>query len=103
MKYKSATTTATISRVEELIEKSPPGKNTSFLKSSHNLWKRFNNYENYPPITLEIKREIVALIYATYSRRTKYTNLYDIVTVQEKEGNGYASSLWDLFLLDGCK
>jgi hypothetical protein len=83
--------------VETLIEKSPQGKNTKFLNSAHSLWFRFKNYEKEPPMALVVDEEVVSLLFATYNR-DKYTNLYEIVTVQGKEGNGYASKLWEYYV-----
>jgi hypothetical protein len=44
----------------------------------------------------EVNGEIVSLIFATYNRDT-YSNLYEIVTIEGQEGNGYASRIWDLW------
>ena len=84
-------------QVKRIIENSPPGNNTKFLSSSHSLWTRFKNYEKSPPFALEIENEIVAMIYATFNR-DGYTNLYEIVTLQGKEGKGYASKIWEHYL-----
>jgi hypothetical protein len=83
--------------VQNIIDSSPPGNNTKFLSSSHSLWTRFKNYNKSPPIALEIESEIVAMIYATFNR-DGYTNLYEIVTLQGKEGKGYASKVWDHYI-----
>ena len=77
-------------RVEELIKNSPAGKNTKFLSAAHSLWYRFKNYEKAPPMAYEDNGEIVCLIFAT-SNRDGYANLYEIVTLEGKEGKGYAS------------
>lgn len=83
--------------VETLIETSPEGKNTKFLNSAHSLWFRFKNYEKSPPMALLVDDEVVSLIFATYNR-DRYANLYEIVTVQGKEGKGYAGKVWDYFI-----
>lgn len=83
--------------VEDTIAKQPEGKNTRFLNAAHSLWFRFKNYENNPPYVL-IDGEPVAFIFATLSKKTRYVNLYEIVTVEGKEGRGYASEIWDRFV-----
>lgn len=88
---------ATIEEVENLIQNSPEGKNTKFLSASHSLWFRFKNYDKSPPMILEDDGKIVSLIFATFNR-DKYTNLYEIVTVQGCEGKGYASAIWDEYV-----
>lgn len=85
------------SEVEELIEKSLEGPNTNFLKASHNLWKRFKNYSKSLPMGLERSGDIVSIIFATFNRN-RYTNLYDIVTMQGEEGQGYARLLWSEYI-----
>lgn len=82
--------------VEEIIKKSKLGSNTNFLKASHSLWIRFGNYDKHPPFALVDDDEYVSLIFATRSDRTKYVNLYEIVTLQGKEGKGYGRKVWDL-------
>jgi len=84
-------------QVNNIIENSPKGKNTNFLKAAHSLWTRFKNYDKAPPMGLEVDNEIVSIIFATFNR-SGYTNLYDIVTVQGKEGKGYASKIWDEYI-----
>ena len=84
-------------RVEELIKNSPPGKNTKFLSAAHSLWYRFHNYEKSPPMAYEDNGEIVSLIFSTFNR-DGYTNLYEIVTLEGKEGKGYASKCWDAWI-----
>jgi hypothetical protein len=88
---------ATKEQVENLIQNSPDGKNTKFLSASHSLWFRFKNYNKSPPMILEDNGKIVSLIFATFNR-DKYTNLYDIVTAEGCEGNGYASQIWDQYV-----
>lgn len=87
----------TADQVNDIIEKSPEGRNTNFLKAAHSLWYRFKNYDKAPPIALEVENEIVSIIFATYNR-SGYTNLYEIVTVQGKEGKGYASKIWEEYI-----
>ena len=84
-------------RVEELIKNSPAGRNTKFLSAAHSLWYRFHNYDKAPPMAYEDNGEIVCLIFATHNR-DGYANLYEIVTVQGKEGNGYASKCWESWI-----
>jgi hypothetical protein len=81
-------------QVEQLLEKQPEGRNTKFLKSSHNLWFRFKNYVKNPPFVLEDAGVPVALVFITFSQRSKYANLYEIVTLEGKEGCGYASEVY---------
>jgi hypothetical protein len=88
---------ATAAEVENLIKTSPAGRNTKFLSASHSLWFRFQNYDKCPPMILEDNGKIVSLIFATFNR-DKYTNLYEIVTVQGAEGKGYASAIWDQYV-----
>ena len=81
-------------QVEYLIEYQPEGNNTKFLKAAHNLWFRFKNYDRNPPFVLEENDEAVALVFITFSAKSKYANLYEIVTLEGKEGNGYASEVY---------
>jgi len=48
-------------------------------------------------MALEVNGEVVSLIFATYNRDT-YSNLYEIVTIQGQEGNGYASRIWEIWI-----
>lgn len=41
--------------------------------------------------------EVVSLIFATFNR-DGYANLYEIVTLEGKEGKGYASKCWDAWI-----
>lgn len=84
-------------KVEQLIANSPAGKNTKFLSAAHSLWYRFKNYEKCPPMALEDNGEVVCLIFATFNR-DGYANLYEIVTLEGKEGKGYASKCWDTWI-----
>lgn len=96
-------TTYNKEQVEQLIESQGEGRNTRFLKSSHNLWFRFKNYEKVPPFVLEDSGEPVALVFITLSDRSKYANLYEIVTLEGKEGNGYASIVWEMVMTAACE
>jgi len=81
--------------VEKLIEGQPEGTNTKFLKSSHNLWFRFKNYDKHPPFALmDAGIDPVALVFITFSQRSKYANLYEIVTLEGEEGRGYAGKVY---------
>jgi len=82
-------------QVERLIEKQPEGRNTRFLNSAHSLWYRFNNYGKQPPFVLEDNGEPVALVFITFSNKSKYANLYEIVTLEGKEGNGYGGEIFE--------
>jgi hypothetical protein len=84
-------------KVEDLIKNSPAGKNTKFLSAAHSLWYRFHNYDKAPPMSYEVNGEVVSLIFATFNR-DGYANLYEIVTLEGKEGNGYASKCWDCWI-----
>lgn len=84
----------TLEQVEALLENQPEGRNTKFLKSSHNLWFRFKNYDKHPPFVLEDAGVPVALVFITFSQRSKYANLYEIVTLEGKEGCGYAGEVY---------
>jgi len=81
-------------KVKDLIKNSPAGKNTKFLSAAHSLWYRFHNYDKAPPLAYEVDGEIVNLIFATFNR-DGYANLYEIVTLEGKEGKGYASKSWE--------
>ena len=83
---------ATRDEVEHLLLVSEEGKNTRFLKSSHNLWYRFKNYTKAPPLAAREGNDIVALIFATFNK-DGYTNLYEIVTMEGHEGKGMAEGL----------
>lgn len=84
-------------KVQQIIDESPAGRNTKFLSAAHSLWTRFHNYEKNLPMALEDNGEIVSLIFATFNR-DGYANLYEIVTVEGKEGKGYASKCWDAWI-----
>tara|TARA_R100000388_G_scaffold90620_3_gene72093 strand:+ start:4032 stop:4703 length:672 start_codon:yes stop_codon:yes gene_type:complete len=84
--------------VSSLIQRAPSGENTKFLKNAHNLWFRFKNYQRYPCIALYKDSLCVAVIYATFSDKTGYTNLYEICTMQNMERKGYATEIWSEYL-----
>ena len=84
-------------KVEDIIKNSPAGKNTKFLSAAHSLWYRFHNYDKCPPLAYEVNGDVVCLIFATFNR-DGYANLYEIVTLEGKEGNGYASKCWDSWI-----
>ena len=84
-------------KVEDIIKNSPAGKNTKFLSTAHSLWIRFHNYEKSLPLVYEDNGEIVCLIFSTFNR-DGYANLYEIVTLEGKEGKGYASKCWDAWI-----
>ena len=82
--------------MEAILAKQPEGKNTRFLNAAHSLWYRFKNYDKHPAFNLDDK----AFVFATYSQRSKYINLYEIVTVEGAEGKGYASEIWSAVMED---
>jgi hypothetical protein len=84
-------------KVQQLIESSPAGKNTKFLSAAHSLWTRFHNYDKSLPMAYEVNGEVVSLIFATFNR-DGYANLYEIVTIEGQEGKGYASKCWDAWI-----
>tara|TARA_R110002153_G_scaffold194722_1_gene348101 strand:- start:1412 stop:2035 length:624 start_codon:yes stop_codon:yes gene_type:complete len=84
--------------IANLISVSSVGNNTKFLKNAHNLWYRFKNYEKNPCIALYENNNCVAVIYATFSEKTNYTNLYEICTMQGMEKKGYATLIWSEYL-----
>jgi hypothetical protein len=84
-------------KVQQIIENSPAGKNTKFLSAAHSLWTRFHNYEKSLPMAYEVNGEVVSLIFATFNR-DGYANLYEIVTIEGHEGKGYASQCWDAWV-----
>lgn len=91
---------ATKEDIDRIIKQSDDGRNTKFLSASNNLWTRFKNYQTAPPLAL-VDGDIVCLIFATFNKGG-YTNLYEIVTVQGREGRGYASTLWDYYVDYAC-
>lgn len=92
-------TTYSKEQMEQLLAAQPEGKNTRFLNASHSLWFRFHNYDNNQPLVMLDNGEPVAAVFATLSQRSKYMNLYEIVTLEGKEGNGYASLIWSEAML----
>ena len=88
-------------KMEHILSGQPEGKNTRFLNAAHSLWYRFKNYEKNPPFYITDKDGTeVAFVFATYSQRTKYINLYEIVTIEGAEGKGYASEIWSEVMED---
>ena len=88
--------------VQDILKKQPLGKNTTFLKNAHNLWFRFKNYQKNKPIGFFKDNDCVSMIFATYSKKTFYANLYEIVTLQGHEKKGYGKKIW-LGFLEKCK
>ena len=84
--------------IQRAIFNSPNGVNTKFLQQSHSLWYRFNNYESNAPFGLYNNDKLVSVIFATTSDKTKYINLYEIVTIQGQEKKGYATEIWSRFV-----
>jgi len=82
--------------MEAILAQQTEGKNTRFLNAAHSLWFRFKNYDKHPAFSLDDK----AFVFATYSQRTKYINLYEIVTIEGAEGKGYASEIWSAVMKD---
>lgn len=91
-------TLVTQEQVSNIIATSKPGKNTKFIKASHSLWTRFKNYQTNPPFAWTDNNKIVAIIFATMSKRTKYVNLYEICTVEGEEKKGYATKIWSAYI-----
>lgn len=88
-------------KMELILSGQPEGKNTRFLNAAHSLWYRFKNYDKNPPFYITDKDGTeVAFVFATYSQRTKYINLYEIVTIEGAEGKGYASGIWSAVMED---
>ena len=85
------------SDVDKITKNIPPGKNSAFLRGSHNLWKRFKNYSKNPPLALIENNKVVSILFPTFNKNT-YTNLYEIVTIQGEEGKGYARKLWAQYI-----
>ena len=83
--------------VEEIINTSHDSKNNRFLKSSHNLWRRFHNYEKQFPMALIVDNIPVCILFATFNKNL-YTNLYEIVTIDGHERRGYATQLWEEYI-----
>jgi len=86
------------SEVLKVIENSEEGFNTKFLKASHSLWYRFKNYVKNPPYCMYVNNDCCSLIFATQSKINNYVNVYEVCTVQGKEGNGYATKLWESYI-----
>lgn len=81
--------------IEQLLETLPVDeKNTKFAKGAHNLWVRFHNYGKHDPFVLELYGQIVAVCHITVLKNKDYANLYEIYTIPNGEGKGYASTLY---------
>lgn len=81
--------------MEQFLENLPEGeKNTKFATGAHNLWRRFHNYGKHDPWVLEVDGQIVAVCHITVLKKHDYANLYEIYTVPNSEGKGYASKLY---------
>ena len=92
-------TTYSKEQMEGLLKVQPEGKNTKFLNAAHSLWFRFHNYDNNQPLVLIDNGVPVAAVFATLSHRSRYMNLYEIVTFEGNEGKGYASKIWSEAML----
>ena len=53
---------ASCEMVQSVVEHSPEGKHTTFLKAAHSLWYRFHNYEKNAPFALVVDSEIKSCI-----------------------------------------
>ena len=85
-------------QIIELLANQPDGRYTKFFRQAHSLWTRFKNYSKNPPYVLEdVVKVPVAIIYSTFSERTKYTNLYEIFSLEGCGGNGHGSAIWNLW------
>ena len=81
--------------IEQLLETLPVDeKNTKFAKGAHNLWVRFHNYGKHDPFVLELHGQIVAVCHITVLKNKDYANLYEIYTIPNGEGKGFASTLY---------
>jgi hypothetical protein len=61
------------------------------------LWIRFHNYGKHDPWVLEVDGQILAVCHITVLRKNDYANLYEIYTIPNSEGKGYASTLyWEI-------
>lgn len=88
--------------VLKVIMLSKAGFNTKFLKASHSLWFRFKNYNKNPPYAMYVDSDCCSLIFATHSKINNYVNVYEVCTIQGKEGNGYATKLWEQYIKYSC-
>ncbi len=84
-------------QIAELLSKQPEGRYTKFFRQAHSLWTRFKNYSKNPPFVYFDKGREVALIYSTLSKKTGYTNLYEIFTLEGQSGRGYGSIIWAIW------
>ena len=86
---------ATQQEIQDLLDTLPADeKNTKFAKGAHNLWIRFHNYGKHDPWVLEVDGQIVAVCHITVLKKQDYANLYEIYTIPNSEGKGYASTLY---------
>jgi len=79
---------------EVWVQSMDEGRNKTFAKGAMNLWIRFKNFEKNAPFVLKIDGDIKCAILITKLSRAPYCNLYEIVTKQGEEGNGYARRLY---------
>tara|TARA_R100000781_G_scaffold54290_1_gene35493 strand:- start:1197 stop:1814 length:618 start_codon:yes stop_codon:yes gene_type:complete len=83
----------------KVLAQQSEGRYTKFFRAAHSLWKRFKNYERHPPYVLLNEENVeVAMIYSTFSDKTKYTNLYEIFAFEGHSGKGYGKKAWELWL-----
>ncbi len=83
--------------VENLINDTADSSNNRFLSASHNLWRRFHNYDKYRAMALLVVDKVVCIHFATFNKNL-YTNSYEIVTMAGHEGKGYARALWEEYV-----
>lgn len=83
--------------IENLINDTADSSNNRFLSASHNLWRRFHNYDKYHAMALVRDDKIVCVHFATFNKNL-YTNSYEIVTMSGCEGKGYAGALWEEYV-----
>ncbi len=82
---------------EEWLQGMEEGRNKNFAKGAMNLWIRFKNFDKNAPFVLRVNGDIKCVIMITRLSRVPYCNLYEIVTKQGEEGNGFARKLyWDV-------
>ena len=83
--------------IENLINDTADSSNNRFLSASHNLWRRFHNYDRYPAMALVRDDKVVCIHFATFNKNL-YTNSYEIVTMAGQEGKGYARAQWEEYV-----
>jgi hypothetical protein len=79
---------------EAWVQSMDEGHNKTFAKGAMNLWIRFKNFEKNAPFVLKVDGDIKCAILITKLSSAPYCNLYEIVTKQGEEGNGYARRLY---------